>query len=303
MKKAHLISAIGTPLADDDTLHVDGLAAQLDLQWRNGIHGILVAGSMGVMQLLSDQTYGDLVRHGVELAAGRGEIMVGVGDTSFNRTRDRIHLVNQYRVDAVAVLTPYLLPYSQAELVDYFHALADESRAPIYLYDLPQTTGLKVEIDTVLAVCEHKNIHGIKCSDDIRETRVLIETLKTHSHDFRVIVAQPLLLDILVRGGIREHLDGMFALAPNWASSIVRHTQAGEHDKASACQRDLIELLTCMRRINVRGAFTELMNARGVPGRFAPRPFRMLTPQQAESLHGNPVVRKLLSGSAVPSQP
>jgi 4-hydroxy-tetrahydrodipicolinate synthase len=298
MNGTHLITAIGTPLGEDDTLHIEGLAAQLDLQWRHGIQGILIAGSMGTMQLLSDQTYADLVRHGVELATGRGEVLIGAGDTSFNRTRDRIHLVNQYKVDGVAVLTPYLLKFSQAELVDYFHALADESRAPIYLYDLPQVTGLKVELETVLAVCDHKNIRGIKCSDDMRESRVLIEALKTRGSDFRVIVAQPMLLDALVRHGVREHLDGIFAVAPDWASAIARHTEAGEHDKASAYQHDLIEMLTFMRQINVRGAFTELMNARGVPGRFAPRPFHMLTPGQAETLRSQPTIQRLLATTA-----
>lgn len=301
MNSTHLITAIGTPLGDDDSLHVEGLAAQLELQWSNGINGVLVAGSMGTMQLLSDQTYADLVRHSVELATGRGEVMIGAGDTSFNRTRDRIHLINQYKVDGVAVLTPYLLKFSQAELVDYFHAVADESRAPIYLYDLPQVTGLKVELETVLAVCEHKNIHGIKCSDAMHETRVLIETLKSREIDFRVIVAQPLLLDTLVRHGIRDHLDGIFAIMPDWASAIVRHTEAGEHEKASVYQGDLIELLAFVRQIGVLGAFTEIMNARNVPGRFGPRPFRMLTPEQTKTLHENPIVKKLLSESAVPS--
>ncbi len=301
MNSTHLITAIGTPLGEDDTLHIEGLTAQFDLQWTHGINGVLVGGSMGTMQLLSDNTYADLIKHAVKLVTGRGELLVGAGDTSFNRTRDRIHLINQYKVDGVAILTPYLLNFSQAELVDYFHALADESRAPIYLYDLPQVTGLKVELETVLAVCDHKNIHGIKCSDAMHDTQILIEALKSRGSDFRVIVAQPILLDALVRHGIRDHLDGIFAVAPDWASAIARHTEAGEHDKASAYQHDLIELLTFMRRINVRGAFTELMNARGVPGKFAPRPFHMLTPEQTKALHENSSVKKLLSRSNVPA--
>ena len=75
--QTHLISAICTPLADDDSLHVDGLAAHLDDQWRHGISGVLIAGSMGLMQLLDDATYRNLVRHGVQFSAGRGEILVG----------------------------------------------------------------------------------------------------------------------------------------------------------------------------------------------------------------------------------
>jgi hypothetical protein len=60
-------------------------------------------------------------------------------------------------------------------------------------------------------------------------------------------------------------------------------------------------MLTFMRQINVRGAFTELMNARGVPGRLASKPFHMLTPGQTKTLYENSAVKKLLSGSNVPA--
>lgn len=298
MSTTRVISAIGTPLTEDDSLHIEGLEEQLALQWRNGITGILAGGSMGTMQLLSDQTYADLMRLSIKLGRGKGEIMVGVGDTSFARTRDRVHLVNRYKPDAVAVLTPYLWKYSQAELVDYYHAIADESHAPVYLYDLPQLTGLKVEASTVLAISGHKNIHGIKCSDAAHDTRMLIETLKAHGSKFRVIVAQPVLLDMLVRHGVRDHLDGIFAVAPEWASAIVRHAEAGEHDTAAAYQRDLLELLTLLRSHNAFAAFSAMMNARGIPGRFAPRPYHLLNREQAEKLNGSAIMKKLLAGSA-----
>ena len=300
MTETHLISAIGTPLNEDESLHTVGLEAQLDLQWRSGITGILAAGSMGTMQLLSDQTYADLIQKSAELVNGKGELMVGVGDTSFARTCDRIHLVNQYKVDGVAVLTPYLLKFTQAELVDYFRALADESKAPIYLYDLPQVTGLKVDIPTVLELCSHPNIHGVKCSDSAHETRVLIEALAEINPGFRVIVAQPLLLDMLVRQGVHEHLDGVYALAPEWASAIVHHTRAGEHDLALAYQRDLVSLLNLIRTLGALPVFSALMNARGVPGRFAPRPFKLLPKSKIDALLNDVTVQKLLSGKAVP---
>ena len=91
--QTRLISALCTPLNDDGSLHVDGLAAHLDDQWRHGIAGVLVGGTMGLMQLLGDETYRELVRCSVQLSRGRGEILVGVGDTSFTRTLSRIRYV------------------------------------------------------------------------------------------------------------------------------------------------------------------------------------------------------------------
>lgn len=164
--QTRLISAICTPLNDDDSLHVDGLAAHLDDQWRHGITGVLIGGTMGLMQLLDDATYRDLVRHGVRLARGRGEVFVGAGDTSFTRTLHRIQYVGQFDIDGIVVLAPFFYPLEQTDLIAYFQGLADRSCKPVYLYDLPDLTKTALHLETVLQLSKHPNIHGIKCSGE-----------------------------------------------------------------------------------------------------------------------------------------
>ncbi len=162
---ATLVSAIGTPLTDAELLHEEGLAAHIEDQWSSGITGLLVAGTMGLLQLLRDETYEALVRRSVEFSRGKGEVLVGAGDCGFARTRDRIAFLNTQKVDGVVVLAPYFLCFSQSELLDYFRGLADESRAPLYLYDLPQRTRCKIQLATALELSNHPNIRGIMCSD------------------------------------------------------------------------------------------------------------------------------------------
>ncbi len=178
---SRLISAICTPLTDDDALHADGLAAHLDDQWRHGIHGVLVGGTMGLMQLLDDAVYTDLVRHAVQFTRGRGEILVGVGDTSFRRTLNRIRSVEEFDIDGVVALSPYFYQLGQADLVAYFQGLADQSKKPLYLYDLPQRTKTILELETVLKLSKHPNIRGIKCSGEWTATRRLMDRLEGDS--------------------------------------------------------------------------------------------------------------------------
>ena len=78
----HFITAIGTPVDQQEQLHEEGLEKHLVDQWSSGIHGILVAGTMGMMQLLRDQTYQQLVRRAVKMSKGKGEILVGAGDAA-----------------------------------------------------------------------------------------------------------------------------------------------------------------------------------------------------------------------------
>ena len=101
MPKINLISAVGTPLNPDESLHVDSLDRLLSLQWNAGIDGVLVAGTMGLMQLLREQTYVQLIEHSIELCRGKGELLVGIGDAGFARTADRIGYINGLAVDGV----------------------------------------------------------------------------------------------------------------------------------------------------------------------------------------------------------
>jgi 4-hydroxy-tetrahydrodipicolinate synthase len=287
------ISAIGTPLTEAETLHRDGLAAHLDDQWRHGIDGVLVAGTMGLMPLLTDRVYEDLVRASVELSAGRGEVMIGAGDCSFARTKARLELLNQYPIDGAVILTPYFMRFCQAELIDYYRALADVSRAPVYLYDLPQRTGSKIELATGLELSRHKNIRGIKCSDEPTYARRILD--RVDPDQFRVIVAQPLLVDALLRFGVMQHLDGLFSIAPQWTTPMGRSAIENEWDQAREMQLRLIRLQSLLAEHGVFQSMTAILNARGVPGNFAPKPFAAPSDAETQAILSAPIVRELIN--------
>jgi 4-hydroxy-tetrahydrodipicolinate synthase len=287
-----LITALCTPLNDDGSLHVDGLAAHLDDQWTHGVAGVLVGGTMGLMQLLDDQTYFDLVRHSAQLSKGRGEVMIGVGDTSFTRTLSRIRYAEQFDIDSIVVLSPYFFQLNQAELVAYFSGLADQSKKPLYMYDLPGRTKTTLELDTVLQLAKHPNIHGIKCSGEFTGTRRLMD----HVGDkFRVVPAQPLIVDMLVRCGVRENLDGIFGILPGLSVGIAEAAEKGDYTLAASRQSDLTEFLhLIVGKYPLFPACTVVLNARGIPGRVHPVPMKTLDAGQAAKLLDEPLVRKLI---------
>lgn len=292
MIATRFISAICTPLEAGGDLHVAGLEAHIADQWNAGIAGLLVAGTMGLMQLQSDRTYRSLVEHAVRISAGRGEVMVGVGDTSFARTRDRIRLVQEFKIDGVVAVTPYLWKYDRGELLDYFRSLADVSRVPLYLYDLPGLTGVKLDHDTILAAAKHPSIRGIKSSASWDDTRRLMDRAPS---GFRIVPAQAHLVDTLIRSGVTENLDGIFAIAPKWTVSIAAAAEAGDWPLAAKRQQRLSDLLTEAAKLPLFPACTAILNARGIPGNVAPAPMRSLTDAERESLLNSPVIRSLIA--------
>lgn len=296
MTDYRFITALGTPLTGEDEIDTAGLDAHLADQHAAGIDSLLAGGTMGAMQALTDETWRALVERTLELGRNRFELMFGAGDTSFARTRERIQFLNGLDgVDGIVVLSPFFLRMTQEELTDYYEELADMCRAPMYLYDLPVLTGIALEPETVVRLAAHPNIAGIKCSGELDDTRRLIDRIGDR---FRIIVAKPEQTDMLLRHGVRELLDGVYAIAPHWVCNLGRAAAAGRWDEAAVWQRKITEMRHLLFKFGVWGSFTAIMNARGIPGRFAPRPWRPLDDAAREALLGTAPVCELVKAEA-----
>lgn len=296
------ITALATPLHGDDTLHRDALELHIHSQLRAEISGLLIGGTMGAMQLLSDDTYQELFVQSVSMARGRCELLGGAGDTSFSRTRDRIAFLNGLPLDGVVVLPPYFIHYTQAELIDYYQCLASESRKPLFLYDQPQITRCKLEMETVVRLSRHPNIRGIKCSDEPTYARQLLDCCDP---DFRVVVAAPLLTDILIRHGVKEHLDGIYCLCPQQIVDLGRACSIGHWDAAAVLQQGINRTMRLLRTWGVWPAFTALMNTLGIPGRMRPRPHHQWSVSETEDFLADretQAVLRFLKRASIPAE-
>lgn len=293
MKRPRMISAIGTPLDAEERIHLDGLRLHIEDQWDGRADGLLVAGTMGMMQMLSDATYQDLIRYSVEFSADRGELMVGVGDTSLRRTLDRIEYVNKFPVDGTVVIAPYFYPgIDQEWLIDYFRTLADASRSPMFLYELPGIVGYGLTPKTVSAVADHPNIAGIKWSGPVERLRWVQDRVPD---DFRIIVAQPFNIDAFAHAGITEFLDGIFSLTPHWFASYADAIKEQNQEVIAKQHRRAIAIGEILLSENAWRTFTAILNMRGIPGRYTALPIPGPTTEIIEALNHNPLIQEVLT--------
>jgi len=293
MAQARFITALGTPLTDDDRLHTEGLGRHLDDQAAAGIDSLLVGGTMGMMPLLTDDTWKNLLQQSIELGRGRFEMLVGATDISTSRAMDRVAYVNTLRgVDGVVVMVPGFFEFTGQHYIDYFYALAETSHYPLYLYDVQGLTNVHLSVETILKLAEHPNIVGIKMSENIPD----LARLKLHldGAPFRLIVAEPTISDMLFRHGYSEHLDGIYVFAPHWAVSLAAAAQSGDWEEAAAWQAKLTGIKELFLTMPVHEVFTALMNARGIAGRFTPRPMTA-TASMRDKVLAMPIVQQLLA--------
>lgn len=106
------------------------------LVWNKPSLGLVASGGSKANNIVLDATWRTLVTQGMAASRGRGELLVGVGDCSFDRTRARIRGVDSLAIDGVVVLAPAWTRSIVDAVAAGDHALAgDRQRRLVRLLD------------------------------------------------------------------------------------------------------------------------------------------------------------------------
>ncbi|AOB33130.1 dihydrodipicolinate synthase [Bordetella sp. H567] len=139
-----------------------------------GVHGLVACGSTGEAAAL-DAGEQLLVLDTVLSAADGLPVAMGLSSNHLGQARDRLREFGQRPLAGVLASAPAYVRPAQDGLRLWFETLADASRVPLVLYDIPYRTGATVETSTLLALASHPNIVAIKdCGGALDKTIALI---------------------------------------------------------------------------------------------------------------------------------
>lgn len=266
MKKG-FFPALGTPLDSDGHLCAASFTAQIQDQIAAGASGLLVMGSMGIEPYIRNSVYQSVAACGVEAARGQAPVLVGVMDTSIGRVLDRIDALNDLPIDGVVATVPYYNAMNQAQVLKFYTALADQSKFPVYLYDLAVVTKTRTLPETVMSLWQHPNIRGIKTGNLVTARQLTGSPEKPAGFD--IIYSDLDTFDVAYRYGLAKNLDGMFACVPQTTNRLYADLDAGEYSQAAVSLNGIIALRDLfVASGSVLGAFTYAMNDLGYTGSF-----------------------------------
>ncbi len=168
------IVALITPMATSG--EVDWAALERLIGWHldNGTNGIVSVGTTGESATLTVPEHLEVVRRTVEVVGGRIPVIAGTGG---NATAEAIYLTQEAErlgVDACLLVTPYYNRPTQEGLVHHFTAIAEATKKPLMLYNVPPRTACDMQAETVARLAPIDNIIGIKeaCGDPERVSAI-----------------------------------------------------------------------------------------------------------------------------------
>ncbi|MGP3991415.1 4-hydroxy-tetrahydrodipicolinate synthase [Streptomyces sp. 3N207] len=258
-----IAAAMVTPFDAAGELDVEGARRlAVHLVDEGGCEALVLSGTTGEAPTTSDDEKTALVRAVVAEVGDRASVVAGVGSSD---TRHSVALARDAEAagaHGLLVVTPYYSRPTQEAVAHHLRTVADATRLPVLLYDIPGRTGTALTTGTLLRLAEHPRIRGVKdCAYDlIKSSRVMADTGLAYYAG-----CDEFALPLRAIGGA-----GCISTVANVAAPLVRGVldayDAGEH--ALAARRHLaLAPLTEAVMTGQPGtvAAKALLNARGLP--------------------------------------
>lgn len=139
-----------------------------------GVDGLVVCGSTGEAASLDDAEQ-LAVLDAVLNEAGRLPVVMGLAGNHQGHVLQRLSAFGTRPLAGILAPAPYYVRAGQEGAAAYFRCLADASRFPLVLYDIPYRTGTTLDTETLLSLAAHPNIAAIKdCGGSLAKTLALI---------------------------------------------------------------------------------------------------------------------------------
>ena len=158
-----LYVALITPFNSDSSLNEEKLRELVNHHIEAGTDGLVPCGTTGENPALYgwDEHF-RVIRIVAEEAAGRIQVIAGVGTNSTTRSVMNVKRLGEIGVDGALVITPYYNKPTQEGLVAHFRAVAQASPVPLVLYNVPSRTGVNMLPETVARLAEEERIVAVK---------------------------------------------------------------------------------------------------------------------------------------------
>ena len=242
-----LFTAMVTPFQSDGEVDYRKAKALATALLDSGSDGLVVSGTTGESPTLTRDEKLRLYAE-VKEVAGDHAVIAGTGNNNTAASIELTQAAEATGVDGALLVVPYYNKPTQEGLYRHFRAIAESTRLPCILYNVPSRTVTSLSAETVLRLSQVPNIVGVKeASGDLEQIGAIIRGVSRK--DFRVWSGNDADTYAIVRQGgygvvaVASHLVG------RQIQEMIRLCLEGQlpqaeaiHDRLSPLFRDLFIL-------------------------------------------------------------
>jgi 4-hydroxy-tetrahydrodipicolinate synthase len=244
MNFGQVLTAMVTPFDQNGEIDFEATRTLVNYLLANGTDGLVVSGTTGESPTLTTEEKVALFKFVVEVVAGRVPVIAGTGSYNTRASISLTKLAEEAGVDGIMLVVPYYNKPNQEGLYQHFKAIAESTKLPILLYNIPGRSSVNMAAETVIRLSEIDNIVAVKeASGNLDQMAEIIS--KTPS-DFALFSGDDgLALPVLAIGGngvisVASHVIG------NELQEMINSFNSGDHQKAASEHRRLLPIMRAL---------------------------------------------------------
>lgn len=158
-----LMTAMVTFFNEDGSLNAEGTADFAAWLLDHGSDAVLVSGTTGEAPTMTVAEKEELFTRVIAKVNGRGPVIVGTGSNNTADVLKMNQLAEKVGADGALVVGPYYNKPSQEGFYQHFKTIAQHTKLPIIIYNVPGRTGKNIEPETIARLAkECPNIVAVK---------------------------------------------------------------------------------------------------------------------------------------------
>jgi len=237
-------TAMVTPFLPDGSIHFEMVAKLIEHLIATGTDSVVVCGTTGESPTLTSQEKADLIRFTVESVNNRIPVFAGTGSNSTRASVELTRVAEEAGVDGIMLVTPYYNKPDQRGMYEHFKTIADSTKLPVLLYNIPGRSVVNMLPETVLALSKISNIQAIKEAGGNLEQ--MSDIIAGCQDDFAVYSGDDgLTLPLLSIGGA-----GVVSVASHVVGEdmqkLIRAFEEGRHADAATIHHALLPLIRAL---------------------------------------------------------
>ncbi|MEM0361632.1 MAG: dihydrodipicolinate synthase family protein [Sulfolobales archaeon] len=277
-----VITALITPFTSDRRLYLDGLKNLVEFQISNGVRAFYICGTYGGGPLMTLAERKKVAESVIEYAGGRATVIVHVGASNIDDVLELAKHAEDIGAHAIASVPPYYYAYDNEAIISYFKMLVSEVKLPVFLYNNPARTGVKISSE-VLKCLADIGVAGVKDSSfDL--VRFYEDVITITRNDFKFIIGTEALMLPAMMVGSTTCVSGLSNMFPELVVKLYNLIKGGMYEEASKTQLEVISVRKVLHLVPTIPAVYEVLRFRGIDVGYPKPPMRRLNMREVELL-------------------
>ena len=246
-----IFSAVTTKFNLDFSLDLSAIERHHEFQFKNGVHGIVVLGSLGENATLESVEKQEIIKTALRVSNRRYPVLSGVVENSTRLACKFVEEASKNGVDGFMLLPAMIYPADRREAIQHFRTVASATDKPIMIYNNPVSYKVDVTPEMFAELADEPKFVAIKESSE--NVRRITDIRNLVGNRYQILTGVDDLAMESLAIGADGWLAGLVCAFPKETVALYNLMKAGKLNEA----RELYRWFTPLLHLDVSTKFVQ----------------------------------------------